>query len=542
MNTLSGRARDSGPVRAQGKSVNRGNKQSGSGIGSFYTDGISELESPERPTKRQRGDSPDAPFGGTISISDDDVMEQAAPENSSIAGYSARRSSASSQATGKGKRARKGNQVDEYREVERNVRIPRESPSKKHYRRPVDDERDERFTEDAARQRRLLTPNQFFKPAGIEIPRKPKHEVLQSVEIHGVNGDMGNTSSNHYSREAGPNRAADLRESPDELQGDATVRPAPTVLSRSAVRLSNDEPAAEEQPAPSRRQQLSPHDIRPTNFSSASSTNKKKPNKKFKPKKGLSVDKIFKVIYLRLEALELHVPEGETKDLSFDLTNRSISFSGRANALTSLSLDRVTKIEYSEDSSRKVRLCLTRTKGTGDQLDIELSAPEAKRDLCALLNSIGAKIVKRTEYVALPFLNLLCSEAYPGNSDHMNKAFTRSKRLADQLSPESGPMSDSGAGKEPSEPVIKPTVPKRMKLSDGLQDEGGNTAKQTLAETASSPRHNSTTQEVECTSSNTLPTEVTESLVHNKFKSFFSPPIRATRSMSRRAPSPTVVW
>ncbi|PLB51929.1 cysteine proteinase [Aspergillus steynii IBT 23096] len=518
INTLSGRARDSGPVRAQGKQNYRGNKQPRVGTGTFHSDGAVDFESPERPLKRQRRESLGASFGRTISISDDDIMEQAAPEDSSLAG-----NSVSSQRSGKGKKARTVNQVDEYREVERNVRIPRESPSKKHNRRSLDDDRDEQFTEDAAKERRLSASNSVFEPVEVDKQRRSRHEVLQSVEIHGVNGTLENSSSKDHFVDARPNRAFEFRESPDELQGEATVRPVPTVLNRGVKRLTNDDSEGEGQPTSSGRQQLSPSDIRPTKFTSASSVSKKKPIKKLKPKKSHADVQVFKITYLRSGDLELLPSQGEPMDLSFDLTKKAISFYASSKGRTSVALDRVTRVEKGDDASRKMRLGLTRTKGTGDQLDIELLDPEAKRELCALFNTTGAKIVARS-------------------GEHMDKVFTRkNKKLADQQSHESNAISESGAEKESPEPVTKPAIPRRTKLSDALQDENGNFAGQKHAETASSPRGNSTSQEVECTSSNAQPGEIQRYPLHHKYKSLFSPPIRATRSMARQAPPPTVV-
>ncbi|KAI9041736.1 SUMO protease ULP2 [Aspergillus affinis] len=519
VNTLSGRARDSGPVRAQGKQTYRGNKSTGFGSGTFHSDGITDFHSPERPLKRRRRDSLGAPLGRTISISDDDIMEQAAPETSSIAGSSARRSSVSSQPTGKGKRARKGTEVDEFREVERNMRIPRESPSKKHQRLWVDDDREEQFTENAAKERRLSTSKPTVEP-GLGKSRNPRHEVLQSVEIHGLNGTSENSPSKDHSAEPRPSRALDLQESSDELQGEATVRPAPSNLNRGAVQLTNDDSEVEEPPTSSGRQQLSPHDIRPTSFISASPSNKKKPTKKSKHKKNPSAYQTFRITYLRVGGLEQHVPQGETKDLVFDLANDVISYPGRANTQVPVALDRVIKIEQGENASRKMRFGLTRTKGTGDQMDIELLMPEAKRELCALFNKHGVKIVSRDD-------------------EYMEKVFTRkNRRLLYQPPEETSPISESVTRKTSPEPVMKPTVPKRMKLSDRLQDEHGNVAGQKHTETASSPPENAIRQEVECTS-NTQPAEVTKPSIHDS--SLFSPSTRATRSMLRRAPPPTVV-
>ncbi|KAH8434556.1 SUMO protease ULP2 [Aspergillus melleus] len=516
VDTLSGRARDSGPVRAQRKQSYRGNKSPGFGTRTFQSDGITDFDSPERPLKRRRRDSLGAPLGKTISISDDDIMEQAAPDTSSLAGSSARRSSVSSQTTGKGKRGMKGIIVDEFREVERNVRIPRESPSKKHHRWWVDDDREEQFTENAAKERRLSASKPTVEP-GFEKSRNPRHEVLESVEIHGLNGTSENSTSKDHPPEPRPYRAFDLRESPDELQGEATVRPAPTMINR-AMQLPNDDSEVEEQPTSSGRQQLSPHDIRPTSFISASSTNKKKPNKKPKQKKNHSIYQTFKITYLRVGSLEQHVPKGETKDLVFDLENDVISYPGRANTQVPVALDRVIKVEQSKSASRKMRFGLTRTKGTGDQMDIELLLPEAKREVCALFNKHGVKIVSRDD-------------------EYMEKVFTRkNKRLSDQQPQEPSTMPESGAKKASPEPVTKPTVPKRMKLSDSLQDEHGNVVGQKHAETASSPPKNAIPQE--CTS-NTQPAEVTEPSIPDS--SLFSPSTRATRSMLRRAPPPTVV-
>lgn len=122
-------------------------------------------------------------------------------------------------------------------------------------------------------------------------------------------------------------------------------------------------------------------------------------------------------------------------------------------------------------------------------------------------------------------------------SEYMDKAFShQGKRLSDpQL--HGGDKSPEG-GRRPELPERMTNFPisKRTKLTDALQKEDGNTAGQKHAETASSAR------EVECTSSNSHPYGLKTYPLHNKYASLFSPPTRATRSMSFRPPPPTVVW
>lgn len=393
LNTLSGRARDSGPVRAQGKQNIRANKQRGLGAGNFHSDGAVDFESSERPLKRQRRESLGTSAGRTISISDDDIMEQAAPQTSSLVG-----NPVPGQRPGKGKKARKMNQVDEYPEGERNAKIPRGSPSNNTYWL-IDEDRDEKFTGDAAKERRLSASNPA-EHIEVEKPHKAKHEVLQSVEITGVTGTRENPTPQDFSGEARLNHTHDLRESSDELQGGVTVRPGPTILSRGPGRHTNDGSEVDEPLVLSGRQQMSPSDIRPTNFAKASSsTRNKKAIKKSKPKNTQNVGQVFKLTHFRSGNLEHRLPKGETIDLIVNKMEGVISVYG----CVSLSLDRVTKVEKTKDDNRKMRLGLTRTKGTGHQLDIELSEAEGKRDLCALLNSRGVKFVPRTRYANINF-------------------------------------------------------------------------------------------------------------------------------------------
>ncbi|THC96884.1 hypothetical protein EYZ11_003654 [Aspergillus tanneri] len=522
-----GRARDSGPVRAQGKQGRMSNKQPGFGVTLPRLENTTDYDTSERPSKRRRCDSQDKPSGRAISISDDDLLEPPVPETSSIAGNSARRSSVSSQPSGKTKRPKK-RRNNEYREVERIFKVPRHqvSPTKRHNLWSGDEDQDEQFTENAARERR----SGIFKPVAKSIdveksPETPMHEIMASVEIYGPNGSSGNRVpegpplQNPFIAADEQDHRSDSRESPDELQGEATVKPVPIFVRRGGKKKTSDESDMEEQRPPCRLQP-SPSDIRPTTFTSGFSRSKGKLRKNPKPKKSRSVDQVFKATYVRIGAIERRPSEGETVDLNINPTQGTITLLGFPKDMSPIQLRRVTKVEQGEEPSRKIRLSLSRTNEPDDQLqlDMELSSSEAKGDLCALLQDQGARVFSREE-------------------KYMDKAFTRkNKRILDQKAHGSKHLPDHGTGQRSPEKMTKPEASKRVKLSDALQGHDGNTAgqKQTHLDTAPATLPRAT-----CNPSNAQ--HETVEIQVKKYKSLWSSPIRETRSMSRRAPPTTVV-
>jgi Ulp1 family protease len=129
--------------------------------------------------------------------------------------------------------------------------------------------------------------------------------------------------------------------------------------------------------------------------------------------------------------------------------------------------NKVFKIFRGTSPSCKVRLALR--EGTGDQsVDIDLTSPEAKEDLYALLAASGAKVVEKDGYVFLPLKLLIHAHQI---SKWMDDAFKKNentktsgrylngiKRSCTERAPEQ--CSETTVG-----------VPKRPKLSASLQND-----------------------------------------------------------------------
>ncbi|KNG90226.1 Ulp1 protease family protein [Aspergillus nomiae NRRL 13137] len=237
--TISRRVRESGPVRARGKADQSSSSQrSTRGIVTRPENGAVH-DDQERPSKRRRRESQDT-FRGVISIPDDDIMEQIPPDNTYLSGHSTRLSPALSQHSDRTKLrdpSSKRNRVDEYRDVERGIKPPRtpKRGSIKYTQLFSDEYYEERFTEDAARERRAMASDVEPESAKLAWPdRAGKHEAIESVEVHsppskeqqdGPNLDCPSVATDQ-------NHPDSSRDSPDELQGGATVQPAPMLLKR----------------------------------------------------------------------------------------------------------------------------------------------------------------------------------------------------------------------------------------------------------------------------------------------------------------------
>ncbi|KAE8411745.1 hypothetical protein BDV36DRAFT_305465 [Aspergillus pseudocaelatus] len=539
-NTLSRRARESGPVRARGRADRSSSNQSSARGIVTHPENDAEHDDQGRPSKRRRRESQDT-SGGVISIPDDDIMEQIHPDNSYLAGHSTRLSPSLSQHSERTKLwdpSSKRNRVDEYRDVERGIKPPRtpKRGSINYSQLSSDGYYEERFTEDAARERRAMVSKVVPESTKLAWPdRAGKHEAIESVETHLRPSKEPQEGPDFYSPSVGmdQNHPDNSRDSPDELQGGATVQPAPNTLNRSRekeITIAMSE--VKEHPGVVGRL-ASPSDIQPTVFTSSSQNHRKSDKRRKVPATPVKIAvKCFYATFVRFglyehrssEAFEIAVETTE----STESTETSITFPWNGQRT---SLGRLDKVVQGKSPSRRVRLQFSRKGGLDNEMDMEFSTSEEQETLCTLLQRL-----LHGQHVRLQYRR----------DDWLEDSFIkRAEDLAEKKANETKRLSE-----DKQKPILyrAPEIAKRVKLSDSLQDNNENTAGQIqLSDTAS----------VECFKSSatrspgTLNAESTRELPSNlheadkvpvkKLSPGSSFSNRATRSMSRRAPATTTV-
>lgn len=534
MDKLTSRGRESGPVRARGMQGNRGGVQTFSGVSipRPQTQILLEHDRSERPTKRRRRDNQSSPAQSFIDLSDDNETGQSINESSSVTG-AARLSPGSSQQslkTPKSKRSTR-NAVDEFRQVEKNMRVTGSQGSPKlgakrfqnHRFSPDDELLEQCFTEIAARERRFPIPS-------------VKHEVLQSVEIHTSGGSDRARSPSLHAHPTNEQRDSESRESPDELQGAATVQPAPDLsreLRKKDVRGGINAGKQVHQRV------SSPADIRPTVWQG------KVKRKNNRPVKRPSADRCFQATSVRFGSIIGPSSGNETVELHVD-PNDKIKMTGPdpANSFE-IPFNKVFQIARGTSPSCKVRLAL-RPEGAGDQsVHINFTSSEDKEDLCSLFAANRVKVVDRDEYVFSPIE--VVNPCSP-NSDWMNKALRKDERTKTSPRYLNG-IKRSCTERAPdqgSEATVE--VPKRPKLSASLQDDhkanaiaqSGPTDSSSNSGLALNTRETASKETTKATSLKAGTEEAVEIPV-KKYTGDATPSNRATRSATRRMLPTTVV-
>ncbi|KAL4742105.1 hypothetical protein BDV11DRAFT_181571 [Aspergillus similis] len=444
-NTLSRAARGSGTVRANRKER-------------FYTSqsrSDHSADAPERSSKRRRVEGP-AETQASINISDDDTPARSSTRGSPVT----TRSQAKSPTPGFSSSTRQprdynGGLASEYRTIDKGARVPRPSPKKRaSFADPFSSEDpDLIFTRDAAKERRKESA--LLRGDFNNVPWKvPAHTSNLSVEIVNKPSVSDNVFETSPPRHEKP-RALLSRDSPDELQGDVTVGPVPTSLSKSR-RESRDEPLSS--------------DIRPTLFTSqAMSRPGKTKNKRGRANKGLPHRQTFKVVYYRGGSFLQEALKGENDQLIMDPSGGD---SGKvivkipdSGYVHSMSLRKVLRILVGGASSRKVRFELSKVGVDDNKYDFELSTADEKEQLCSCLRELKIEVQEK-------------------KGDYLDNAFKKSARENQRYTNNTKRSIDvSESPKEASKPPPGSTT-KRMRLSDGLQVTDGEAAAQRSPDTA----------------------------------------------------------
>ncbi|KAL4918494.1 hypothetical protein BDW62DRAFT_200868 [Aspergillus aurantiobrunneus] len=511
--TISRGARQSGPVRATGKEKEY-----------FHSRPSSKpaAEDAERSSKRRRVEN----SGHTqkrISISDDDTLDHSSIRGSPVATRTDAQSPTPSQLSSQGKQRRDYNSGPKSENQTDNQGTGISKPSPKQKTSFVDrfssEDQDISFTRDAAKERRResMRRNEDSDDASRKLPRQTSNLSAEIVKNPSILGHRAARSpSPRHFKEA---RASFGRESPDELQGGATVGPVPTSLGDS----KRDPP-----------RKTSFADIRPTDFISYEKPKRgtRKAKKQKSSKKCLPATRHFKIFYYRGGPWLLDALGGDNDKLVVDPAGSEVTIRiADSGIVRSISLQKVLRVLVGEPSSRKIRLELSKVEGEDTKLDLELSSPEETESLSSFLRELKVEVQEKKQ-------------------DYIDNAFKKSEREHQRYAPSKNgykrPLGLIEVTEEIPQPPQSPQPPpdstKRMKLSDALQDKDGNSP-ETAAERRTSPALPATTHsdfsnhERPPSPSSGPQRNIGVEIPGKKNNPNLQTPTRATRSMLRQAPT-----
>ncbi|KAJ5148888.1 hypothetical protein N7448_000466 [Penicillium atrosanguineum] len=416
---ISHRARDSGPVRASGKQ--KGPKSS-SKKNPPRLDDAPEFEESNRPSKRRRQDDHSK------------VLEWADGANVPMP----RASSSSSQNSAKPTNNGFAKQHDEFRGVEDSIKINR---SPQILRRS----QHTRFASDEGAQ-------------ADKRPELPKQSLFEIIENH-------DSAAKDPSHQIATHAISNTRESPDELQGEATTRGIPSFLddkqNQSLRKLNTDKPMS-----PVRKR--SPSDIRTTYFASSPSQGPKK----IKRTHNTSIPCInLSVNYLRygstVKIVEVHKPRFVKMMPEKIELGEDIAEPGKKVEI----LMRNVRLAYrGMDKSLKMRLKLSqKSESPGDSfVDIDFSMPIDKLQFVERLEDSQIKIQDK-----------------PGL--YMDKAFENyAKEMDEHGKHPKQPFLDSSVSE--AAPMAPAASKMRQKISSALQKTKDETNESKRVKTKASAR------------------------------------------------------
>lgn len=431
-------------------------------------DDAPDFEESNRPSKRRRQDDHSK------------VLDWADGTNKPFMG---RASSPSSQNSAKPRSSELAKLHNEFRGVEDSIKINR-SPQllrrSQHTRFPSDGSPEERSTSIAAEQRRSGAPNADKGKQANKRPELPKQSLLDIFE----NPDSTAKNLSYQNGVSGKSHAVpNTRESPDELQGEATTRAVPNFLddtkNQPRRKLDADKPLS-----PVRKR--SPSDIRTTEFASSSPQG----SKKVKRSHGLSPPRVnINVNYLRHGSI-VRIGK-QNQHYSVRLTPQKIElgeeFTGQRKKMDIL-LRNVRSAYRGIETSRKIRLKLSqKSESPGDSfVDIELTSQNDKLLLLEQLEASQIKVQDKTEYVIqidiLHFksadfhIRLFLEKAFLNYAAEMTEHAKHSKQ----------PFQDASSSEPASTTPARPKT--RQKISSALQNTKDETNESNRVKTKTSTR------------------------------------------------------
>jgi sentrin-specific protease 7 len=365
---LSQNARSSGPVRAHGEPT-----VSPTSIRRNPLELDDAFEESGRPSKRRRQSDTSQTIDLTAPTDPAlNRLDQGSPQSANQKGNRRTRHS-------------------EPKEVGNGVQIARNPFLSQHDQFSSGDVRDERFTENAAQERRRLAKAADTRLSQANGKPTQRTEFPSNIEI-GIkkSGKKPTAAPTDKIR-----RPINGRESPDELQGDTTTHPLPKSLVAKAPRTTRQPKAEVHNETPTRKR--SPSDIRPTDFSSPSQGTKKAKvsHKDFEKKFSLyafQFGSLSKTCSIREAA-----PIYSNKD-GLELRGNVIAHGDQL----SIPFENFTKIFMGQSPSRKVRIQLIPgSVEAGDQLDLEFWRSDEKRKFAKMLSEeVNVEVISKDRYAS----------------------------------------------------------------------------------------------------------------------------------------------
>ena len=310
-------------------------------------------------------------------------------------------------------KAQKGqaNRVDEYRVVERQVLPPRsqKKPGTNQQRRlSLDDDVREVFPQQAFKSKHptVLASDVEVLPDSGQAGQFSGNRILQNVETGQLEhmGQKAPTRSSQNEMESISVEArrptSDTRESPDELQGEATVGPIPRLLGAGRK-------AEYRSPKTSHKLATNLESVSPNDFPERPERRKRR-SKDAGPVKGSSHDRLFDANFFRFGTVERVPSKGKPVVIFMnDYTIGTVETDNQSENTSKISLKKVREVLRGMDNSCKVRLQLSSSEGPSRNVDMELSSTEDKDELCHRLSMLDVKVQERRRYVCL-FSNEWC--------------------------------------------------------------------------------------------------------------------------------------
>lgn len=291
--------------------------------------------------------------------------------------------------------------MPEFREVDATVAPRAQNTHKKSRNKDTDSSFDEQFMYNAKRERQKKMAEPTRKPKG---PCSPA--VLKGVEIPGPNIERkedtrGKGGQPAQDKDAARRRSSSALESPDELQGEATIRKPDLRSSRSPIVPPSD--------ASPKRGNMPPSHILPVTFTKLQRETRRKSSRKSSRASEKGAEREFNLKVARFQNQrydETTHPDGGVltigdSDIIVRPKNREAD-----REKHDVAIQNISTLFIGTDPSCKVRLNLRKTAdASGDHLDLEFTSEKEKCDFTLVFlhhgKAAGVKDFERERCVHL---------------------------------------------------------------------------------------------------------------------------------------------
>ncbi|OKP01039.1 Ubiquitin-like-specific protease 2 [Penicillium subrubescens] len=377
-------ARQSGPIRASGKS-----KNADGFINRTYRqlEDTHDFQESDRPNKRRRHHEGPRP----VDLTHENAAGSVASEISPSEHRSSRLSPVSNVSATNPKKKGRAPFVSEFRGVEA-ILERTHNPHPGDRRPSAASSADEFFTREAAAQRRssgssLDYTNKPRTQVTLEFP-KPR-APLGNIEVpdpeQNHSGDVQpQTVTQPLTPSKRPPAASESGDSPDELQGDVTTRPPPKHLAEKSPQKRPQNPQEDTVLSPSRKR--SPSDIEPASFLPSRKKKKVKRGQQDPEHRALFIQSI------RFGPIHKLVEEGEDAVI-YMCPDRIVLGKDITSVGPEEVLFRHVRVIYQAANSKKVRLLLNGYEGApGSKFDIHFSLRSSKEAFVNQMREEGGRV------------------------------------------------------------------------------------------------------------------------------------------------------